>query len=64
MLHGLLNSRIDFAAKHCKIERLGKKRLGTVFQCLPLRLGVTIGGDHNDWNIRPGGFVHGNLRLS
>src|SRR5262245_35269440 len=53
---GTLDPRIDLAAKRYKIDRLGQKRLSTIFQCLSLCLGIAISGDHDDRYIGSSGL--------
>src|SRR5712672_3398662 len=47
---------VDFAAKRGKIDRFGQQRLGTAFQRFSSGIGVAIGGDHDDGNVRPRRF--------
>src|SRR5262249_6713769 len=51
-LGGLGDPRVDFAAKHPKVDRFGKKRLGATIQRLALGLCVAIGGDHDHRDVR------------
>src|SRR5882757_1690764 len=56
---GAFNSHIDFAAEHPEVDWFGQQYLSAAFQSLTLRLGVAIGGNHNDWNVRPQGLRFG-----
>jgi hypothetical protein len=47
---------VDLAAQRAEVDRLGEKRLSTALQRLALGVGIAIGGDHDDGNIRPGSF--------
>src|SRR5262249_26324108 len=44
--------RVDFAAQHPKIDRLGEKRISAALQCFALGVRIAIGGDHNNGHIR------------
>jgi len=47
---------VDLAAQLNKIDRLGQERLGASFDGFtPCRV-ITIGGDHDDGDVRPGGL--------
>jgi hypothetical protein len=48
--------RVDFAAKHPKINRFCKKRFGAALQGLALSLGIPVGGDHYDRDVRSNCF--------
>jgi len=63
MLGGPLDACVDFAAERAEVDGLGKKRLGAILECLPLRLGIAIGRYHNNRNIRPRGFGLGQNAL-
>src|SRR5262249_29888192 len=49
---GSFNPRVDFAAKHPKVDWFGKKRLGATIQRLALGLCVAISGDHDHRDVR------------
>jgi hypothetical protein len=49
---GSFNPRVDFAAKHPKIDRFGEKRFGATIQGLALGLYVAVGGDHDNRDLR------------
>ena len=47
------NQDVDFITKHCEIDGFGQKRLRAVLQRLTLRVRVSIGGDHDHWDVWP-----------
>ena len=53
---GAHDTRIDFATKRRKIDGFGQKRFGAIFQSFALCIRVTIGGNHDYRDLRPGGF--------
>src|SRR3974390_1374560 len=55
-LRGPPDARVDFIAARAEVDGLGEKPLGAILKCLAFGLGIAIGGNHNDWNIRPRGF--------
>jgi hypothetical protein len=50
---GAFDPRVDFTAQRPEVDWLGQQRLGAVLQRLALGVGVAIGRDHDDRNIRP-----------
>jgi len=52
-LCGAFNPHIDFAAQRPKVDWFCKQRLSSTLQSPALRLRIAIGGNHDDWNIRP-----------
>ena len=52
ILRSPFDSRIDLAAKCPKIDGLGEKR-SALLQRFGFGLGITIGRDHDDGNVRP-----------
>src|SRR5208282_3879691 len=53
MLCGAFNAHIDFATERPEVDWFGQQRLSTVLQSLAFRLGVAVGGNHDDRDIRP-----------
>ena len=48
--------RVDFAAKHPEINRFCKKRFGAALQGFALSVGIPVGGDHYDRDVRSNCF--------
>jgi hypothetical protein len=51
-LRGSFNPGPDFAAQRPKIDRFGEKCLSAAFQSFGFGLGIAIGGDHDDGDVR------------
>jgi hypothetical protein len=49
---GSCDAVVDLAAKRNEINGLCQERLGTTFQSFSLGISVTIGGYHDDWDVR------------
>src|SRR5262249_1817866 len=56
---GTLDPRIDLTAKRRKVDGLGQKCVGTVFQRFALCVSIAIGRDHDDRNVRSSGLRFG-----
>ena len=58
-LCGVFNPLVNFIAERRKVDRLGQKRLSAVLERLTFRLCVSVGCDHDDWNVGAGGLKLG-----
>ena len=55
-----LNAHLDFATERPEVDWFGQQRLSAAFHSSAPRIGVAaIGGNHNDWNVRPHGLRFG-----
>ena len=53
--HAARSTRVSISLRSDhEVDRLGEQRLGAIFQRLALGLGIAIGGDHDDRDIRSG----------
>ena len=47
------DAQINFIPNDRKIDRLGQESVSAVGQRLALGVGIAVGGDHDDGNVRP-----------
>ncbi len=55
---GLLprEAAVDFVAQHAEVDRLGQKPVRAAVHCPAPRVGIAIGGDHDDRQVRAQGL--------